>query len=407
MDPFRMEQCVAKLADPIMVRPSHYLLLFTFVFLIVAWGLSAGGIASGQATTGSEKRSSEPRSGIPQIFPTEFVGKVLDRFGWPILDARVRVGDEVAARTDSEGRFEVPVIGPLAVDLEVTARDHALAWERVHPAAGEPVVLVLGDVVPWETPAGPKPGSEATMLAGEGIVEDAGGTPVVGAVVTVRETGARARTNELGQYTVPLRPDQPASLVAYTADGLFAALEPYNSWMRQGLTPIPPMTMVPGAGIQGVLRDPDGEPMPGATLVLEGEGARRWAEAGVDGLFRIRGLLGGDYLLTVLPFRGFLGFQLPVYLPGTDVDLQDLALLPQVPLRIQVVGEAGEPWPMAHVLAEESGLRRAHAQADEFGWVSLLGLAGDTLHFEVRTAVDFRPLLVLRRNGDQLIVAED
>ncbi len=112
-------------------------------------------------------------------------------------------------------------------------------------------------------------------------------------------------------------------------------------------------------------------------------------------------------MLTVLPFRGFLGIQLPVYLPGTDVDLQDLALLHQVPVRIQVVGEAGEPWPMAHVLAEEAGLRRARAQADEFGWVSLLGLAGGSLRFEVRTAVDYRPLLVLRRNGDQLIVADD
>lgn len=387
-----------------MVRPSHYLVLFTIVFLIVAWGLIGGGWGSGPAVQGSGER--EPRPWFPQTIHTEVVGKVLDRFGWPVPDAWVRVGDEAEARTDSEGRFRLPVIGPLAVDLEVTAPDHAVAWERVHAASGEPVVLVLGDAAPWEFPSGPKPRPEATKLGGEGFLRNANGSPVVGAVVTVRETGARARSDEVGRYEVAL-PHETALLVAYSADGLLGETELHNPPARQGLTPIPPMLMAPGAGVQGVLRDPDGEPMVGAALILEGEGARRRAEAGVDGLFRIRGLLTGDYVLTVLPFRGFLGFQLPVYLAGTDGDLQDLALLPQVPLRIQVVGEAGEPRSMAHVLAEESGLRRALGQADEFGWVSLIGLAGGNLRFEVRTAVDFRPLLVLRRNGDQLIVAED
>jgi hypothetical protein len=399
-----MELCVAKLADSLMVRPSHYLVLFTIVFLIVAWELTGGGWGSGPTTRGSGER--ELRTWSPQTFHTEVVGKVLDRFGWPVPDASVRVGDEAEARTDSEGWFRVPVIGPLAVDLEVTAPDHAVVWERVQPASGEQLVLVLGDAVPWQSPTGSKPRPEATKLWGEGFLRTADGTPIAGAVVTVRETGARARSDEVGRYEVAL-PHETAFLVAHAADGLLGETESHNPPARQGLTPIPPMTMVPGAGVQGLLRSPDGEPMVGAALILEGEGARRRTEAGADGLFRIRGLLGGNYVLTALPFRGFLGFQLPVYLLGNDVDLQDLALLPQVPLRIQVVGEAGEPWSMAHVLVEESGLRRAHAQADEFGWVSLLGLVGDSLRFEVRTAVDFRSLLVLRRNGDQLIVAED
>ena len=96
-----------------------------------------------------------------------------------------------------------------------------------------------------------------------------------------------------------------------------------------------------------------------------------------------------------------------VHIAGDDLDLQDLSLVAEQPLRIQVVGERGEPRADAHVVAEESGLRTTHAQADEFGWVLLRGLAGGGFRFEVRSAGDFRPLLVVRRDGDRLIVADD
>ncbi len=244
------------------------------------------------------------------------------------------------------------------------------------------------------------------MLAGEGFLEDEAGEPVRGAVVTVRETGASVRTNDVGQYTIPL-PYETSSLLAHDATGLVARSEPYSPPRPQGLTPVPPMVMVRGAGLRGVLRNPDGDPLPGAALVLEGDGVRRRTEAGENGLFAISGLLSGEYELTVLPFRGWLGFRFPVRVAGEDVDLQDLALLPVRRLRIQVVGQRGEPQANAHVVAEEAGLRRVHAQADELGWVTLVGLAGDDLQFEVRSAVEFRLLPVVRWDGGQLIVVAD
>jgi hypothetical protein len=298
-------------------------------------------------------------------------------------------------------------MGPVAVELQVTTPNHAVRWEWVHPAAEEPLVLVLDERLPWVTEfRNPHPAPEATGLAGDGFVQDQAGEPVRGALVTVRETGVCVRTDEVGHYTIPL-PFGTATVFACDPTGLVAGAEPYTPPDRQGRTPLPTMVMLPGATLRGVLRNPDGDPMAGAALVLEGEGIRRRTEAAENGLFQVPGLLGGDYELTVLPCRGFLGFDVPVQIAGDDLDLQDLSLVAEQPLRIQIVGERGEPRANAHVLAEESGFRTTHAQADELGWVLLRGLAGGLFRFEVRSAGDFRSLLVVGRDGYRLIVADD
>lgn len=381
-----------------MVRPSHYLFAFTALFIAVGGWLNSR--ESGPVSPGDGRTS-------PSVVASHITGTVLDRLGWPVPGAKIGEGD-FETRTDSKGRFRITPPGPTAFDLRISAPEHSVRWERVHPASGEPLFVILGDHLPWRpAEARPEPGPAATSWAGEGWVTDEDGQLVVGAEVTVVETGATVRTDDVGRYIIPL-PRTEVSLIA-RHENLVARAGPLSlpRDRQEGLTPLPKLSMKSGATLRAVLRGPGAVPLTGGAVILEdGRGLVRRAEAGTGGKVEISGLLEGEYQLTALPFRGSMGFRLPVLVHG-DLELGELELLPEEELRVQVVDRRGNPQALAHVVVEEAGLRIAHSRADDDGWVTLSGLAGGNRQFTVRSSTDFRVLPVLGLDGDQLIVAVD
>jgi hypothetical protein len=254
----------------------------------------------------------------------------------------------------------------------------------------------------------PRPGSRWSWSWGmtcRGLRRKAGWSPCLGRPAGLG-TGS-LRTDRVGNYRIPL-PRTTASLIARDGRGLVARVDslPLPRHRVEGLTPLPKLEMVRGARIHGILRGPAEDPIPGALLLEGGKGIVRRTEAGTDGRFEISGLFDGEYELTALPFEGALGFRRTVVVDG-DVELAGLELLPEEELRVQVVGNQGDPQAGAHVVAREAGLRVAHSQADETGWVTLSGLAGGSRQLSVRRDGDFRLLPIVRRDGDRLIVAVD
>ncbi|HLQ37344.1 MAG TPA: hypothetical protein VK348_06070, partial [Planctomycetota bacterium] len=244
---------------------------------------------------------------------------------------------------------------------------------------------------------------------GEGFVVDKDGGPVAHALVTVGETGACARTDEIGRYRLPLAPtvtlvvNQPEG---GDGNGVCARSEPLQFAASTGLVPLPELVVQRGATIRGTVRRKGGEGMAGVPLLLSGGGLVRCVESGQNGMFRIAGLLQGDYELAALPWRGALGGRQQVALQQGAADCE-LQVGEASQRRLRVVTAAGAPVPNAYVTTSVDGLRRAVDRADGNGWVEVQSGTAEATTFEVRTADDWKQLKLQRPPvaDDRLVVA--
>jgi hypothetical protein len=313
-------------------------------------------------------------------------GRLIDQLGWPVAGGAVGLldGDRHAV-TDAEGAFGLiaPARRRHRVRIDAPGFEPQVLW--MDPLVD--AVVAMRAALPWGQPKEPElPPVDDSLLAGEGFLEGEDGQPVAYGVVTVRETGVRATADRNGRYRIPL-PDGAATLLAHDESGRVAQSEPVYGVRRQGLVPLPDLTLRPGLVLRGRLLDPDGEPSVGAALRLRGQGIRRLERSAEGGVFAFTGLIRDTYILEALPHRGALGFERQVRLDsGTDLEL---SLVKARPLRVQVVERGAAPLAQVHVLAEEGGLRRAHACTSADGYATLEGLGPGPFAFEVRKPTSF------------------
>jgi hypothetical protein len=171
-------------------------------------GLAAGWVAiqaSAEGYQAVERKVLLPAGGQASVFlpleripgPGTVKGRVLRHEGRdgtkvPVANVEVRIGDQVAARSDAEGLFVVPEAGPGPVSLK-------LMGSGVRPQ--EEVVVV---------PSHGEASVEVLMQKGEevrawmrGRVRSTLGRPVV-ATVRIAETKLKARTRATGDFELRL-----------------------------------------------------------------------------------------------------------------------------------------------------------------------------------------------------------
>lgn len=422
-----------------MTRPSHWILGFLFVVGGGLWAsgaldapLAGAGGAEGSGDADATSPSASPQANDPRGRPGPVVvrragsapppvsqsaeGRVVDRLGFPVAQARVRVtglaGESVedvpGAVTDARGRFELtwPGIAPRALVVEAPGR-HAPAIVR---ASADEMQIVLQDPTPWSTEAAADLAAGGDgLLVGEGWVRGSTGPTPAGVQVTVRETGASTRTDETGRFMLPLGTG-PCTLVAFDGLGAVAMAETFTPSRKQGKIPLPQLELTPGPALRGRLINAEGEPLVDAAVVLETGGVARTVRSGQGGMFAVLGLVQGECELSVLPHRGHLGMRIPLVVEA-DADLADVVLERprQEPHRVYVVDRRGRPLPFFHVVADQlTGLCRAYAQADADGVAVLRGLAEGDVDFEVRKP-DFAPVGIdsFDDGSMRLVVAPD
>jgi hypothetical protein len=397
-----------------MKRPSHYVLLCAVAVLVT---FSASGflpIARGRlpGPAGPQVVRLEPaaRGSAAQCVH----GSVLDTMGFWVAGAEVRSGNAMG-RTDADGQFRLDVCpeAPAApVALEVLAAGYSPSSLQAWPAAGEALVVALAPSAPWDA-APPAATPPPPQLRGEGVVRGPDGAPVAGALVLVAGTSARARTDEVGRYAIPL-PAGLATLIVHspeggpTGNGLCARSEPLHFDRDHGVVPLPELQALPGGALRGTVRGSDGAPCKGVPLQVVGNGLARTIASGDSGGFRIGGLQRGRYEVRPFAFRGSFGCCRAVELDRPVVDVE-LRLQAGVDRRLQVVTEQGAPVARAVVETKVDGLRRGIDRADGEGWVQVRVLPRSA-QFAVRTADDYRPLRVVDgaqpdRIPDRLVVA--
>jgi hypothetical protein len=404
-----------------MSRPSHWILGF---FAVVGGALWWSGVLQDRLVArpaepvargeGGAREVSLHRSGSGKPAPlangngaglgsaraiaSEVFGLVVDRRGWPVVWAKVKLlGGDESTETDAFGQFRIR--GPGAANrmlrIEAPGRHAPLV---VRGGVSE-LALVMQDALPWASEPAAKEPAVAELLVGEGWVRSAAGEPAAGAKVVVRETGASARTDASGRYVVSL-PAGPFSVVAWDDANGVAATESAAAPRRQGKLPLPDLRLAKGHVVRGRLRDADGQDLVGAPIVVDNLDVIRTVRSEQGGLFAVPALLSGELTITVLPHQGHLGRRIPAIVEG-DADLGDVAVAraEREPLRLQVVDLGGAAQPFVHVVADQvDGLCRAYGQSDARGVVVLAGLGalggeGQATSFEVRDP-DLRPMQV-------------
>jgi protocatechuate 3,4-dioxygenase beta subunit len=219
-------------------------------------------------------------------------GRVVDTAGAALEGVRVRLyrgtyedafysstlvsAGETAARADGSFAFSVPP-GQYTLQL-VTPRDQLARW------VAEPVSLRVGPGQDVETRIEGRSGGLCEIA----LVEDAGNRPVAQAHVTIREraslingmtvvsdAGGVARLRLLpGEYEI-----EGVSCEGYAYDGPSQVIT-----MEEGATRRVGLILTPT--VRGVVRDPQGRPVPGARVRIVGAG-REEATSDEQGRFEI------------------------------------------------------------------------------------------------------------------------
>ena len=222
-----------------------------------------------------------------------------------------------------------------------------------------------------------------------GRLLDAGDRPVAGATIEADGTGVRAESGPDGAFRLGPLPGEDQYVRVRHPDHVFAALD--------GVTPseedVEFRTLV-GAEVGGVVRDADGRPLAGVTVVAFPDNRAPYDEAypGPDdsrdrtdreGRFRIGGLPAIPLTVRVTAETGAypIGESLREVVPGTT----DLVLVARIthfetPYRLQgrVLDGSGAPVAGARVRAERVGLHGPVVEyvTREAGWVHCLGIGG-------------------------------
>lgn len=337
----------------------------------------------------------------PAAALVEVRGTVLDAAGFLLVGAGVTTREGAAVRSDASGQFMVSLPAPRpdavgAFDLQLVATGHRPRWARGSLLSPDRSVFLMAPSAPWDTPAA-EPQPSTTQLVGEGFVHGPDGRPVSGAYVTVKGSGIWARTDEIGRYMLPL-PAEPAVLIVHQPEagldghGLAVRSEPFTPSRSQGVVPLPELVAEPASLLRGRVADRSGAPLVGVPVEVRGDGFSRVLESGMSGIFRLAGLLPGNYVVRPFPHRGAFG-------PRQEVAVTEGITECSVAMdnigerRIRVLDERGQPVPKVHVASAIDGERCSVAQADQEGYASVR-VADARTEWEVRSTDRLEPLPV-------------
>jgi len=396
-----------------MNKPSYVLAIFTVIF---GGALIALRSDPEDLDRGSNRRAVVRHTNqLPdnRVVPEVHVhGRVFDRLGWPVGNTQIAVRSAVdqepvsAGEADAAGVFRLQLTDNTPVDLTFRAPGHADEVVRVFPARRGPIFVTLGPQLPWNESNTLEPW-RAGELAGEAYVKDPDGSLLADAEVVVCETGLTARSDENGRFRIGL-PDGPCRLLVRHGERAVAEMELPAPTQRQGLMPLRNVVVEPGLVMEGMVTTPAGDGAVGVPVHVQGQGVDTWTLTGEGGAFRVAGMLPGVYRVVAAAFEGALGLGEEIAL-AADTSLVQLRMRDERPIDLHVVRD-GEGLPRVHVLCrEEGGLRTAHAQADENGYVQLRGLAHVEPRFEVRKDQDWTvlPVVAFEPSASRLVVAAE
>lgn len=263
-----------------------------------------GNGAEPPAATSATSSMNAPADG-DVVRDARVTGRVLDATGGPIGGAVLRVHFEGEAFerarrsgrlgvtplpdaewiSDADGRFEglAPSGGVmLAVSAEAYVEAHARARA---PAHGVEVVL-----------------APAARVGGR--VQRGDGTPVSGASLRLRpraltQAPIEGTSDAQGEFSIG---GVPAGVIEVTASA--AGLSAAREWLHLSLAEVPPpvvLTLKEAHSVQGVVREPGGEPCTKGVVRTGG----RWQQSGdidAEGRYRLDGLDTGVHELDVICF---------------------------------------------------------------------------------------------------------
>lgn len=348
--------------------------------------------------------------------------------GTPAADQTVRVADSgrlsyesPEGRTDASGTCTLVGLRPGRAWI---TPERAEFWSTAEILAGEETVLALQLEEGWDV---------------EGTVVDANGDAVAGAAVWLGELGASAERLFLvatsgadGSFFVRDCPDL-GSLWARMPGHAPARMRTLVETRTQPAGSTIPLTLAlegPGATVAGVVRDPEGQPVEGALVLVDGQGMLR-AEAltlpGGDvtylahsmptstrtdaaGRFTVAGVRPGQVPVGVIA-PGLAAWRTTVEAAAGATAEVTIALAPGFTLSGTVRDAGGTPvWGRVHVLLscaqlspsvmtgadgafELTGLApgpvrvRVDGPAGE-AWTTLTGLAGEVLSWDAYLGPD-------------------
>jgi protocatechuate 3,4-dioxygenase beta subunit len=281
--------------------------------------------AWGASPVSLEARAGEVVRGVTVTLSPEvrYEGRVVDERGAPVAGAEVRILGEPGSEavvplrdqftSSADGRFSFAA--PEDAVLEARKPGFAPGRGRVDYTA-----RVTGRLTLRLTQA------RTGLLAIEGVVEDARGTPLSGATVTAQAQASR---------------DEAAARTG--ADGRFRldALAPGGWWIRAERAGFAPAAIVVQAGatsvrlrlvaggrIEGRVRDQRGRPVAPFTVIVQSVTVRAVSVVDPDGRYVLEDLAPGTAVLSVVApgYAPSAEARVPVPAPGTAPAVMDFDL---------------------------------------------------------------------------------
>jgi protocatechuate 3,4-dioxygenase beta subunit len=303
-----------------------------------------------------------PGGVVPVVLrpPEEIAGRVVRARGGPVAGALVWNGARPSSppvRTGADGRFRLAVPAGAAVELGAAAAGFLPLRQNVARRAGSPVATTL-ELRP------------AAALSG--LVVDARGRPVPGALVLAPRSNRQALSRADGRFRLTRLLPRGSYELTVQKEGFPRT----TAAARTGAAgrEVPPLRIVLGEGqrIRGKVLDREGRPVAaGLTLTAEeyggGEPERSVTSVDAQGAFELRDLSPGRFELRAVA-RGFA----PARRTGIEVgagpeavELGVVTLEPGTAIEGVVTDSAGSPVAGAEVIARSNEPVRSWFQEPE------------------------------------------
>jgi protocatechuate 3,4-dioxygenase beta subunit len=281
-------------------------------------------------------------------------GRILGRDGSSVAAPSLRVDDEPPVEVDAEGRFRFS-LAPGEHEIRAEAPDRAPDERRVMAAdtAGDPIDLDLELGRPGAI-AGRIADLAERQFVSLGLQDDFRESSA-----EARESSAEARADEQGRFQLTGVAAGAWTLIA--TDNLGRTIERQVRVEEGRETAVPELRFPPLPAVRGRVLDPEGRPIPGASLSFEQEREqerlRVWAVADTQGRFMTR-LTDGTWTLRAEP-NGFAPALATVAVEGgAPVDVPELRLARGMALSGSIAGLAPGEIPYVEATSEDGAWER-------------------------------------------------
>ena len=266
-------------------------------------------------------------------------GRILGRDGSPVAAPSLQV-DKEPVEVDVEGRFR----------FSLTPGEHEIRAEAPDRAPDERRVTAAGDPIELDLQLG-RPGAIVGRIADLAERQFAS----LGLQDGSRESSAEARTDEQGRFELTGVAAGAWTLVA--TDDLGRTIERQVQVEEGRVTAVPALRFPPLPAVRGRVLEPEGRPIPGASLSFEKERLRIWAVTDMQGRFTTR-LTDGFWTLRAEPNGYAPAMAMVVVEGGAPVDVPELRLAPGAVLSGSIAGLAPGEIPYVEATSEDGTWER-------------------------------------------------